>query len=307
MEKKRKPGWNKYLKIAVKVVVSGLALYLVMNKLDTQQLWETIKGAQWWALFAALWMLFLSQVFSSIRFMIFLNAIGIRIGFLFNFRIYLTGMFYNLFLPGGIGGDGYKVILLKRQYRAGWKPLVKVAFHDRLNGLMLLLMMIAILIPFVSPDPVWGILALAAIPTGFLIYRLVMKRLFREVKSSLLKISVYSLVVQGLVLVSVFFILLALRIPWEAWPPYLLLFLVASIAAILPISFGGIGIREIVFYYGAVYFGTSEAEAISISLLFFAIAALLSLSGAFVQPKIKKEVKNLPGSLHTKEGTRIIE
>jgi glycosyltransferase 2 family protein len=32
-------------------------------------------------------------------------------------QLYLLGIYYNLFLPGGIGGDGYKIYLLKQKIK----------------------------------------------------------------------------------------------------------------------------------------------------------------------------------------------
>jgi len=51
---------------------------------------------------------------------------------------YYIGMFYNLFLPGSVGGDAYKVFLLHEQGVGRTKPLILATLLDRLSGLAML-------------------------------------------------------------------------------------------------------------------------------------------------------------------------
>ncbi len=39
-------------------------------------------------------------------------------------------MFYNLFLPGGIGGDAYKGYVLKKKYEVKTKSVVSILVLD---------------------------------------------------------------------------------------------------------------------------------------------------------------------------------
>ncbi|MGI9551063.1 MAG: lysylphosphatidylglycerol synthase domain-containing protein [Aurantibacter sp.] len=63
--------------------------------------------------------------------------------------------------------------------------------------------------------------------------------------------------------------------------PYLFIFLISSIVAVLPLTIGGIGSREVTFYYGAALFGLDENSSVSISLVFFLISALISFFGIY--------------------------
>ncbi|RYY21444.1 MAG: UPF0104 family protein, partial [Cytophagaceae bacterium] len=65
--------------------------------------------------------------------------------------------------------------------------------------------------------------------------------------------------------------------------PYLLVFLASSVAAVLPLTVGGLGARELTFLYGAKLFGLDPAVAVSVSVLFYVITAAVSLGGAFVR------------------------
>ena len=64
---------------------------------------------------------------------------------------------------------------------------------------------------------------------------------------------------------------------------YQLVFLLSSIVAVLPLTIGGVGARELVFIYAHSYAGIEETAAVAFSLIFFLITAAVSLAGAFVK------------------------
>ena len=124
------------LKTALKLLLTGLALYLVFRKIDTDQLFQLAKTIHWLWLLPAIILFTLSKVATAIRLNRYFENIGIHLSESQNWRLYLIGMFYNLFLPGGIGGDGYKVYLLNKEFKTPVKKLVQAALLDRLGGLV---------------------------------------------------------------------------------------------------------------------------------------------------------------------------
>ena len=124
------------LKTALKLLLTGLALYLVFRKIDTGQLFQLTKSIHWFWLIPAVVLFILSKVATAIRLNRYFENIGIHLSERQNWKLYLIGMFYNLFLPGGIGGDGYKVYLLNKEFRTPVKKLVQAALLDRLGGLV---------------------------------------------------------------------------------------------------------------------------------------------------------------------------
>jgi uncharacterized membrane protein YbhN (UPF0104 family) len=60
---------------------------------------------------------------------------------------------------------------------------------------------------------------------------------------------------------------------------YLVIFLVSSIVSVLPLTIGGIGSREVTFFYGASLLGLDETISVGISVVFFLITAVVSLMG----------------------------
>jgi hypothetical protein len=60
---------------------------------------------------------------------------------------------------------------------------------------------------------------------------------------------------------------------------YLVIFLVSSIVSVIPLTLGGLGSREVTFFYGAALLGLEESTSVGISVVFFLITALVSLTG----------------------------
>jgi uncharacterized membrane protein YbhN (UPF0104 family) len=71
----------------------------------------------------------------------------------------------------------------------------------------------------------------------------------------------------------------ALRIPAHV-TEFVFLFLVSSVASVLPLTIGGLGIREVVFLEGSSYFGLPQETSIVISILFYLITLFTSAWGA---------------------------
>ena len=73
---------------------------------------------------------------------------------------------------------------------------------------------------------------------------------------------------------------------------YLFVFLVSSIVAVLPLTIGGIGSREITFYYFSNWLGLNEDLSITLSMVFFLITAFTSFWGIIYHFKKPNLVKN---------------
>ena len=86
------------------------------------------------------------------------------------------------------------------------------------------------------------------------------------------------LLVQSLQVVCVYCLMNALHLH-EHHTPYILIFLLSSIVAVLPFTIGGLGAREVVFLWGSNQFLLNRDEAVCISLLFYLISVIISLIG----------------------------
>ncbi len=276
------------IKTFLKLLLTGLALYLVFRKIDTAQLFEITKTIQWLWLVPAMIFFILSKVATAIRLNQYFENIGLYLSEMVNFKLYLIGMFYNLFLPGGIGGDGYKVYLLNKEFKTPVKKLIQSALLDRLGGLVAivfllfgLFLIVDIQLDFLESQ-FWNGLMIAGLILTIPAFWLAQKLFFRDFLPSFWPANGWSFAGQIAQLVCAWFILKSLGIT-ENILAYQLVFLLSSIVAVLPLTIGGVGARELVFVYAHTYAGIEETAAVAFSLMFFLISAGVSLMGAFVK------------------------
>ena len=99
-----------------KIFISIALLYFVFQKIPFREvtvLWA--KTNVFYLVMAAI--LFLaSQIISTKRLELYFEANDFHLSFRSNLELYFLGMFYNFFIPGGIGGDAYKVYLLNKNF-----------------------------------------------------------------------------------------------------------------------------------------------------------------------------------------------
>ncbi|MCO6486753.1 MAG: flippase-like domain-containing protein [Saprospiraceae bacterium] len=262
----------------LKISLSVAALWLVFRKVDTGQLQQVLQEANWWWWLPSVVLVAASKAVSALRLNGFFRRIGLALGERFNLQLYWLGMYYNLFLPGGIGGDAYKIYLLKKKGRASIRDLVLATLADRALGLLALFLLALGLAAWLRAGgyPSWGYIHAIPVLTG--IAWLVMRGVKRDFASLFLPGLGWSFAVQLLQLVAVMALLQMTDTP-TPWAGYLFLFLLSSVLTALPVSYGGAGARELAFYFGAAHLGLPEAPAVAVSLLFYLSSLAVSLSG----------------------------
>lgn len=276
---------KKAVKLLIKLVLTALALYLVFRNIDTETTLAIVKSAEAFYLLLALLLFILSKIFSAIRLNYFFKDLGLHLLAVQNLKLYGIGMFYNLFLPGGIGGDGYKVFLLNKAYKTPVKQLLQAVLLDRLNGLVVLVFLMLVLLFWVNIDFVFPadikIFATVAVFLLVIGFYGMMRFFFRIFMASIGVTLVYSFLVQLTQLICAYFILQSLGITSQLME-YQFVFLLSSVVAVLPLTIGGVGARELVFILSHEYMGIDKNAAVAFSLLFFLITAVTSLAGAFL-------------------------
>ncbi len=300
----------KTLKLIAKIVLSIGALYYVFSKVDLKETLHAISGINPLFLVLAIIAFALSQVVTAFRLNVFYKYIPVKIDSITNIKLYWLGMFYNLFLPGGIGGDGYKVYLINKYYRSPVKRLIGTIFADRLSGLMVIGMYLCGLVFFIeydfsnvtdlsksgqlihhflvmiSPYLKWFIFLIPFLGIGYYAYL----RIFsKHLTAATLKVILLSLVVQGLQMLSAIIILMSMgtEIAGKA-EDYLFLFLLSSIMSAIPISLGGLGLREVTFMFGSQFLGLNQDHAVALSILFYSISMIVSLFGGYYAYNTKR-------------------
>lgn len=290
---KKIPGW---VKLLLKIAVTGLCLWFVGRKINWVDTWHLLQQSQKLWLMAGLIFFIASKVLSSFRLNLYFKNIGISLSQSVNLKLYWLGMFYNLFLPGGIGGDAYKVILLHQNGHANsYKKTSAAVLLDRLSGVAGLGILAAGCYFIIYRGAQYSGLILASIIPGLFVYWLVVKKFFPSFTASFIPTLGLGIGVQLLQMVCIWCVMQSIGLQHHFFE-FQLLFLLSSIVAILPFTIGGLGARELVFLWGATQFGLQQHEAVFISLLFYLITVIASLFGLVYV--FKNPISPLQNSTH---------
>ncbi len=283
------------VKLLLKITFSALAIWYVLSKLDLSIIGNAILDANYWYLACALLVYALSQVVSSFRLKSMFRAMDLNISNIVNIRLYWLGMFYNFFLPGGVGGDGYKIYFINKYFKIPVKSLLATVFADRLSGLSVICVYLLGLVYFIDYSfPYQGYLFLL-IPVVSGCYYLFLYIFGRRLTAAFWQVSGYSLLVQGMQMLVAIFILMSMNaVTADQSHDYLFLFLLSSIASAVPITLGGIGAREMTFVVGSQMLGTNQEHAVALSLLFYIVSLLSSVPGLIYVVKPKPIVDGCP-------------
>ena len=271
---------KKWLPVILKCIVAIVATYMALRHVKNNELQHIRWNISVIWLLPAILLFNASQFVSAYRLLQYYKTLNADIPYGFNLQLYYTGMFYNLFLPGGVGGDVYKVIILKKRGIA-WVNAAKATVLDRFTGLLILLVIGLLLLNLASlplSEQLIHILSFAII-AALLLYGFIVQRYFPPFGSVITKALALSAVVQCLQLFTFYCLLQFLQVPAVAYIQYAVIFLAAAVVAALPISIGGIGIRELSMATGAMYLHVSSTIAISASIIFYLITAFSATIG----------------------------
>ena len=308
---------KKILVTLFQLAVTIAVLYWVYHDPNRRaQMAEAIRDAQYHWVVIGILAYIVVEIAAAFRWHVLLKVQGIRLSFWRLSGLFLIGMFYNQFLPGGTGGDIIKSYYLLKETpdkKAG--ALLAVVF-DRFIGLVALVAITGTLIglryDFLSQTTetrqlLWILLvvlsaAIAGLLTTFVITGFNLFHLLPEKfpgREKLIEISAAyhlyarhwraTLVAFGSSVVAhlaTFTTFLCAAYALGAAVPLVNFFAVMPVErtiSALPISFAGIGLREKVFQImlnGLC--GVPEAQAILIGSLSFLIILICCIPGAIV-------------------------
>jgi glycosyltransferase 2 family protein len=274
-KKLRKFGIN-----LLKIGVSIAAIWWVMSRISFKEVLGVFSTANPWYLSLALFFLIGSSVFSSFRQNLSLQITGAHLTQALNMKLFWLGMFYNLFLPGGIGGDGYKVYLVNKYRNNGLKKNIGAMLVNRISGLVAIGVITIALYYLSGINIPFGQFFWIGIPAVYILYLLVMKFFFKSFFQIHSGLFWWSLALQMLQFVSALFILISFHQTTDQYD-YLFLFFLSAIATAIPVTIGGIGAREMVFLVGSKYLSLNNELSIALSIMFFLLSAFISLGGIY--------------------------
>ncbi|WP_078347861.1 lysylphosphatidylglycerol synthase transmembrane domain-containing protein [Mucilaginibacter pedocola] len=280
-------------KVVLKFAVTSVLLYYVFSKVPLQKVKLRLVNANYWWMFAALVCYAASMVFSSWRLSSYFKSIKLNLDPRFNFRLYLLGLFYNFLLPGGIGGDGYKIYLLNKNYKLPAKKVFWAIMFDRLSGLWAIGLITVALIFLIPQIDVHIGIPLSIFTVASIIYYGVAYKFFREYTHYFFEGHLKALGVQSMQVIAIICILMGQDFTGK-YSPYLLSFLVSALATIIPISVGGAGIRETVFQQLSRVFPMDMDLAVFLPISFYLISVIVALSGIYYLIRPSRLEEGLP-------------
>lgn len=133
----------KNVKTFLKIAGTSILLFFIFKQIDISQVLGVIKNSNPFWIICALLMFFLVFIFSVIRLNILLNVgLGQKISFWVVFIFSWIGMFFNLVLPGQMGGDIVKLFKISKHSGQTIKSTAAVII-DRIIGLNTLILLAA--------------------------------------------------------------------------------------------------------------------------------------------------------------------
>jgi len=268
------------ISLAVKVLITILCFWYISVKIDFTAALKALLQANWLFLLLAVLLLAFSKLQSAWRLQIYFKNIQLKLSQWQNIRLYWLGMFYNLFLPGAISGDAYKVILLNRRYNAPYKKTSAAVLLDRFSGLLALGLILAAYGIAVIDNCLWTFLFIAGSVVAIASLYFVIKKFFKDFLPGFWPTLLWGLGVQLTQVVCVYFLLYSLNLP--LLPEWIFIFLITSVVAVFPAALGGgLGTRELVFAEGARFFNLDPQLGVAVSLLFYLSGVISSAGGAY--------------------------
>ena len=278
---KKESQTMKVLKLLLKIAVTILCFWYISRKIDFTKAKDAVLQADWWWLFFSIVAFAFSKFLASFRLNIYFKNIGIYLSQKQNLKLYWLGMFYNLFLPGAISGDAYKVVLLTRKYDISYKKITAAVLLDRFSGLLALGLILSIYGVIVLDNKLYDTILISGSVLAVIALYVAVKYFFKDFLPGFWPTFIWGIAVQIFQVVCVYCILMGLHLPLHQ-SEWIFIFLVAAVISVIPISLGGgLGVREVVFQKGALYFDMDPHIAVVISVLFYFSNLLSSVWGVY--------------------------
>lgn len=308
----------------IRFAVSGLLVFLLYRRVPLSELTDILSSVRLLPLGLVFVLTFGNTVLSAIKWRAFLHADGIDVSLPSLVGSYMTGSFFNMFLPSNIGGDVYRVYDVGRASGRGLESFASV-FADRLTG-FLALVTLGLFFSVVGirtlPDP-RVVLLPALFCAGLFVTVWLLKKqgplfwvlrvsrfdripaISRAAERFLASFRIYSarpglaaraMAISFLFQISIIFSIwmLSRALGLEIRFLYFCIFVpVISVLEALPITIFGLGVRDAsyVFFFGQV--GVERVEALSLAVLYVLLTLAYGALGGVVFA-VRRSAKQVP-------------
>jgi uncharacterized protein (TIRG00374 family) len=138
---------KKTILTALQIAITIALLYFVFRDPGKRaQMATALRLANYWWIVAGILVYLIVEAAAAIRFQVLLRVQDIRLSNTRVGALFIIGMFYNQFMPGGTGGDIIKSYLLIKETPGKVPGALLAVLFDRLIGLMALISITGVLI-----------------------------------------------------------------------------------------------------------------------------------------------------------------
>ena len=156
-------------KLALKIGIGVLLLVVLLLQVDRREFLATLAAMDPWLFVLAVVVAAIGNALRNWKWQILLRALGAEIGFHRLHAVTYMALFFNNFLPGALGGDGFRV-LRTAEAAGSAADAAAVVVIDRLTGLIALVLFVCVAAavdlargPLLFPAPVMAQILAAAI------------------------------------------------------------------------------------------------------------------------------------------------
>jgi glycosyltransferase 2 family protein len=256
----------KYLKIIK--IIGVLAFLYILSLLDYKIVYESIKNLDFFYLFiyTLLWYLFF--IIKVYRWHVVQNYFSRSLTFKQNFWVFLETIYLSYVTPGKIG-DIARVWIIKEHFDIDKKDTMIAYTFDRVQDLFFLIICALFGLWFILDIEISNYIYIGLI-LFIIIYILKNKfNIVRNIQTDMnfeIKIFIINTIAFFFYFLQVYFLAKAMNLNIE-YSFIVALVSISAIATLIPISIGGLGVREGVFIYLLATIGVSKEEAVILSLL----------------------------------------
>ena len=290
-----------------KIFVSITLFLLILNNLDFSGTVELLKNMNVNFLSLVI-LIFVFQIFAaSIRWIIVLNGLDIRLPYRSSLRYLWIGLFFNQALPSSVGGDVLRGYYLHHNGNS-LKESVAGVLLDRFFGIVGLIFLILFIVPnllhmldntpaqwstvlvsaviliLISIFLVLDILPLKFQKWNFLIGLYMMsfnaRKLLFSIRPGIILI-LLSVIIHLLSIFAAIILSEGLEIKIN-WLGFFLIMPLVTIFMLIPISIAGWGVREGVMVIGLGYLNVAPEQAMALSILYGLSMLAISLPGGVI-------------------------
>ncbi len=315
---------KKIILIIIRVVISiSLIAYLIGKHLkDLQNALDILKTVNIYLLLLSLSTHIFGNWMTAVRWKTLLDTQEARLGVKTLSVSVLIGLFFNNFLPTAIGGDVFRAYDASKKGKIKLGTSASIILMERLSGIVcaavyaivalflgftaignqsviipvIIFFVISIILAFLIINP--SILKFGRLFNRFMIFRKIKEKLsdfyrtlqsFKKYKMVLIKILIYSFFLQFAVILNFYLAARALGIGLNL-TSFIFIVPIITVITMLPISIGGMGLRENSLVSIMIALGVANDKAALCSLLILVMFIIVGIIGGItyaIRPYLK--------------------